>query len=808
MREVQWDATAVGPVTTWPASLKSIVAMMLYARQPMFLWWGPELIQFYNDGYVPSFGVGRHPSAMGQRGRECWAEIWPVIGPEIEGVIAQREATFHEDALVPIFRNGRMEEVYWTYGYSPVFEADGSVAGVLVVVTETTSRVVAQRRLRTARDLADVIGGATTAEALGRAALQAVAAAPEDAPWALVHRPHGSPDSSLITTDNLDAATAQAVVARVASEPIRSDFEASEPRLIDLSSILGLPGAPWPEPSQHALVIPLDGGAAKEPYGRMVIGLSARLPYDAAYQDHIRGLAGQLTSAVQRIDSLGARVAAEGARNDLLMQAPVAAALLVGPTWRFELANPLYEELVGRHVVGRNWHDCFPELHGSVVEGILTGVYEQGRTFFASEQHIPLVSNGVAEDRFFDFNMIPMRSDTGAIDGMMVVALDMTAQVRARRQLESSAVELKRLSEAKDQFVAMLGHELRNPLAPIATALRVMELRGVSGLERELAVIDRQVNHLTRLVDDLLDVSRIASGKVELDLTVLEISDVIARAIEVTSPIIEQRHQRLVVNVPRSGLRVRADIGRMTQVIANLLTNACKYGEAHGEIHVIAELRGGHVAVRVVDSGIGIDPEMLPLVFDLFSQERQSIDRARGGLGLGLAIVKNLMSMHGGSVDARSEGRGKGSTFTVTLPLIDAQAKPSDAAAPSVPPPASQTRKVLIVDDNRDSAEMLAEALRMLGHVVELAEDGPKALALVSHFAFDVALLDIGLPAMDGYELARHLRAQPATARAQLFALTGYGQEDDVRKALEAGFDAHFVKPVNFMAIVDAIGST
>ena len=218
IRKVDWTSTSVGPVDTWPQSLKSQISMMLHSRHPMFLWWGSDLVQFYNDGYTPSFGVGRHPSAMGQRGRECWAEIWPIIGPEIEAV-QRGEATFHEDALVPIFRNGRMEEVYWTYGYSPVREADGSIAGVLVVVTETTSRVVALRRLRTAQNLAELLSGAEHTDDVAHAAVRALAAAPEDAPWALaVHGDSNSPAPIPIATSGLDAAGSAAVLARLAAD--------------------------------------------------------------------------------------------------------------------------------------------------------------------------------------------------------------------------------------------------------------------------------------------------------------------------------------------------------------------------------------------------------------------------------------------------------------------------------------------------------------------------------------------------------------------------------------------------------------
>jgi signal transduction histidine kinase len=812
MRNVDWAATAVGPVETWPPQLKSLVSMILYARHPMFLWWGPELVQFYNDGYVPSFGVGRHPGALGQDGKACWSEIWPTIGPEILGVLANAEATFHEDALVPIFRNGRMEEVYWTYGYSPVFDAQGAVAGVLVVVTETTTRVVALRRLRAARALADAIGPALRHEELAQIAIRVLEGAREDAPWALLYRPH---DRSIAAATASLAATCATDIVQAAANAFQDEPSESDLVRFEVPSALDLPGDPWPEKSTHAVALRVRGGENADTCDRLVIGLSPRLPFDRTYEEHLQGIVRLLGGAAQRISSQRARIAAEDTRNDLLMQAPVAAALLMGSDWRYELANRAYVALAGREVVGKAWRDCFPELRGSPVEANLAAVYA-GETFVASEYVIQLArpSDGVLEDRFFDYKMIPIRSQAGAVTGMMVVAVEMTTQVSARRDLERTAVErealvrqLESAARAKDEFVAMLGHELRNPLAPIATALNLIALRGVSGVERELEIIGRQVQHLTRLVDDLLDVARIASGKVELSTAPVEMAEVVARAVELTSPLFEQRNQRLRASVPSSGMCVCVDMARMTQVVSNLLTNASKYSDVGDEITIVAERRDDEVVVHVEDRGIGIEADMLPLVFELFSQERQSLARSRGGLGLGLAIVRNLVAMHGGAASAHSEGRGKGSRFSVSVPRCEHDAAATAVLSQPAQTPSDQTLRILIVDDNEDSAELLSALLRRLGHETRVAHDGAEALALVDDFAPEVAVLDIGLPVMDGYELARELRARSSTRAARLFALTGYGQDGDRKRALEAGFDAHFVKPLDIEDVVRAIAA-
>lgn len=815
IRKVDWASTSVGPVDTWPQSLKSLVSMMLHTHQPMFLWWGSDLLQFYNDGYMPSFGVGRHPSAMGQRGRDCWAEIWPIIGPEIAAV-QRGEATFHEDALVPIFRNGRMEEVYWTYGYSPVQEADGSIAGVLVVVSETTSRVVALRRLRTAQNVAELLSGAEQTDDVAHAVIRALAATPEDSPWAVAFRGGGnSPVRVPIATSGLDAAGTAAVSAHLSaglSARLAADTRSPSEHLltlIDMSGVPGLPGTPWPEASTQAVALPLRAGPGSAKYGQLVIGLSPRLPYDSGYREHVLGLERQLTSAAQRIHSQGARLAAEGARRDLLLQAPFAAALMVGPGWRYELANDLYVRMVGRQVVGREWGDCFPELLGTPVQEILRKVYDGGETFFANEQLVPLARerDNVVEERFFDFTMVPIRTQGEAVDAMMVVAVELTTRVQARRDLERTAAEratlvreLERSSLAKDQFLAMLGHELRNPLSPIATALTLMGRQPGGDTGRERAVIARQVKHLVRLVDDLLDVSRVTRGKIELRREDCDVLALVEDALEIVAALLEQRRHQLQVRVTPN-LRWHGDGTRIKQVIANLLANAARYTPPGGHVNLTVAAEGGELVVRVQDDGQGLDAELLPRLFEPFVQGPRDASRSDGGLGLGLAVVKGLVGLHGGSVRAHSDGLGRGSEFVVRLPgvLPDAPSPPLDElkSAAQSGAPGQGRKRVLIVEDNQDAADLLAELLELDGHEVRVAHDGPAALALCSAFAPQVALLDIGLPLMDGYELVRSLRRDLREGTCRYYAMTGYGQPGDAALAAAAGFERVLVKPVD-----------
>ncbi len=389
---------------------------------------------------------------------------------------------------------------------------------------------------------------------------------------------------------------------------------------------------------------------------------------------------------------------------------------------------------------------------------------------------------------------------------------DVTEQVRAREVLEKAHAERTRLleklesaSRAKDEFLAMLGHELRNPLSPIVTALQLMKMRGDTQTAREQGIIQRQVDHLIRLVDDLLDISKLTRGKIQLHKETVEIGDVLNKAVEMAGVLLEQRQHRLVVHVPSRGLRWWGDPVRLAQVVSNLLTNAARYTPIGGEVRLSAFRDTSQITISVQDNGCGIAPHMLSRVFDLFVQGERGVDRAEGGLGIGLALVKSLVGMHGGSVAVKSEGLGRGSEFIVRLPLQPAAAAaPREATGAAIA--SAKRQRVLVVDDNADAADMLGLALRAQGHQVVVAHDPVAALNSLEGFTPDVAVLDIGLPVMDGYELAARMRERLGEGRCRLYALTGYGLETDRARSKAAGFEMHLVKPVNIdrlLALVD-----
>jgi signal transduction histidine kinase len=484
----------------------------------------------------------------------------------------------------------------------------------------------------------------------------------------------------------------------------------------------------------------------------------------------------------------------------VFQHAPVGVAILRGPDHVFEFANYEYLGLVARRdLVGRPARQALPEYEGQGIFEILDQVYASAEPMVIHSMRAQVQRLGEdVEEAFFDVSCQPLLDEGCRATGIAVVVVDVSELTRARREAESA-------NRAKDEFLAMLGHELRNPLAPILTALQLMRLRNLSGGEREREIIERQVRHVVSLVDDLLDVSRITRGTVQLKRARVDLADVVAKAIEMTSPAIEERRHQLNVQVPR-GLEVQGDAARLAQVLANLLTNAAKYTDPGGAVSVEGRVEGSEAVIDVTDAGRGIAPDMLPRIFELFSQERQEIDRSEGGLGLGLAIVRSLVQAHGGTVEAHSEGKGRGSSFTIRLPLACREAGVEAAGAPVLtgePSTPAAGLRVLIVDDNPDAAEMLSESLRSLGHTIRMAYNGFTALQLAAEHHPDVMLLDLGLPVMDGFEVAERLKAMPGMERVALVAITGYGQEADRERTQKAGFDEHMVKPVDLDRLED-----
>jgi PAS domain S-box-containing protein len=397
-------------------------------------------------------------------------------------------------------------------------------------------------------------------------------------------------------------------------------------------------------------------------------------------------------------------------------------------------------------------------------------------------------------------------------DGTLVGFAKITRDLTERKQVEeetAARLAAEKANRTKDEFLAMLGHELRNPLAPIVSALQLLKLRGDHKSAREHQIIERQVNQMIRLVDDLLDVSRIARGKIVLKRASFDLRDALAKASEMVIPQFELREQSFQVTAPHHPLAFDGDESRLVQVFANLLANAARYTPPGGRIEVEVDDATDELVIKVKDNGAGIDAELLPRIFDLFVQGYQTVERSNGGLGLGLTLVREIVELHGGRVEASSRGRGHGSTFTVRLPVGRAVGKggatPAAAMAPAAP---AAPRRVLVVDDNEDALTLLVDMLRTLGHQVVAAAHAEAALAALETFEPDIAILDIGLPGMDGYGLAQRIRAHRVGRATRIVALTGYTQHADKERGARAGFDAHLAKPVGLAQILAQIAQS
>ena len=402
------------------------------------------------------------------------------------------------------------------------------------------------------------------------------------------------------------------------------------------------------------------------------------------------------------------------------------------------------------------------------------------------------------DGRLIDISLTvsPIRDSSGKVVGASKVARDITE----RKQAE---LALRDVDRRKDEFLAILAHELRNPLAPIRNSLHILRLTSQHDPvgERVGDMMDRQVSHMVRLVDDLLEVSRITSGKIALRKERVDLAAVVKNSVETSRPLIEAVEHHLMLAFPAEPLIVDGDPIRLAQVFANLLNNSAKYTDAGGEIRITAHSEDGWAVVSVRDTGAGIPREMLPSVFELFTQIDRHADRAQGGLGIGLTLVKSLVEMHGGTVQANSAGLGKGSEFVVRLPLVPDRHTADFSAAPEISSSLLKPRRVLVVDDNRDAAESMGILLKLLGADVHVAYGGAEALEALPAYRPDVVILDIGMPGMDGYEVARRIRQQPEFQKVTLIALTGWGQDEDRRRSHTAGFDYHLIKPADIDAL-------
>jgi PAS domain S-box-containing protein len=786
-----WHSSPLGPPESWPPELVTAVSMALSSTFPMFLAWGAEQVFLYNDAYIPMLG-DKHPSAFGELFHRVWWEVWDDLGPIAERAMAN-QSSFLEDMPLIMERKGYTEQTYFTFSYSPLHDGEGRVVGMYCTCIETTARVEAERRAAFELALADALRPlssgehaiATASALLGRElAVERVMYGEVDDERNTFYVPrdwkrHGSSNLSG-NTFPIAAFGEEVAASGRAGEIIAITDVRMDPRTIDYQHaylmVMGVTAS---------LLVPLVKS------GRLVSFLALGYEHPHRWSEAeialARSMSERLWSAVDLARAHEA-LRAERDRSKIILDSIAEGFILVDRDWTVVQINTEGLRLSNRsfeQVIGNNHWDVWPETLATDAGRLYHEVMRTrvpGRTEF---QHLgPKAGGG-----WFEVRAYPTRD--GGIVGFF---LDITE----RRQAEE---KLRAADRRKDEFLAMLAHELRNPLAPIAAAADLLKIGRLdeNRVRQSSAIIGRQVKHMTSLVDDLLDVSRVTRGLVTLARAPVAARTIVDEAIEQVRPLFEARRQRLSVQLGAADAAVLGDKARLVQVLANLLNNASKYTpEEHG-IEIEARAEGSQLVLAVRDEGIGMDPELAPRVFDLFTQGQRSSDRSQGGLGLGLALVKNLVELHGGAVVCDSPGPGQGSSFAVTLPLMPAAAQHDDGgrAAASAVALGGRALRVLVVDDNIDAAATLSMLLEAWGYEVMVENDSLRALDLALRERPEAALLDIGLPDMDGNELARRLRADPRTHTMLLMAITGYGQDQDRRAALEAGFDHHMVKPVD-----------
>jgi len=807
IRRTDWSATPLGPIAGWPRSLQAMVGMMLHSRHPMFLWWGSDLIQIYNDAYVPSFGVGKHPAAMGQRGRDCWPEIWDIIGPQIAAVMTRGEPSWHEDALVPIFRNGAVEDVYWTYGYSPVFDDDGAIGGTLVVCTETTARVLATRqeselRARIERD---------------RQRLQQFFAQAPAGICILRGR-------DLIFEFANDHYRALVGGRDIVGKTLLAALPELEGQGLDtlLHGVLST-GQPFVGREVPMQIDRQGQGTAEDAYFTFIY---SPLRDPDADVDAVIVLALDVTDevrAAQQTTRLARKLRDSEAQFHLLAETIPQLAWIARPDGYLEWYNQRWYDYTGTtfdSMAAGGWRSVLDPQLVDEVEARWQVAREAGEAF---EMEFPLRGRD-GRYRWHLTQAVPLQDDAGRVLRWFGTNTDIDASRRAAQERaallasEQRAREVAEVaSRAKDDFLLTASHELRTPLNAILGWARMLQGGTLANSDYLRAVdsIERNARAQVRLIEDILDGSRIITGKLQLEIRPLDLTTLVQAALDAVRPAADAKRIALTVQIDAAASRVVGDPDRLQQVVWNLANNAIKFTPKDGAVDVALRRAGTEVELTVRDTGQGIGADFLPYVFERFRQAEGSTTRRYGGLGLGLALVRHLVEAHGGTVHASSEGPGQGATFTVRLPVQAivaeqvAESAPILAAErPFIPRPANLAgATILVVDDEADARDLIATVLRSKGAEVVTAATGAEALGLIASRSLTLMVSDIGMPNSDGYQLIARIRTATGVRGLNLpaIALTAYSREEDRRHALESGFQAYLSKPVEPDALIDLV---
>lgn len=795
IRDHDWNDSDLGPISAWPLTLQTGVSIMLSLPTPSMLLWGPNLIQIHNDACRDLISM-KQPGSLGRPASQNWSGIWDFLQPACEGVMQRGESFIFDDKRLIIERSGKLEEAFFRLTCSAVpgeagtGNADreqtgsermgsgekGSAGGVLVTMTEmigpTRAPVPAaegESLEQALREREELFRRALEIETIGIVFFDA---------------------EGRITLSNEAFREMSGFVREEGGEKPHGGSEAAPGNWLEdwKEWISALPQTISEiQPGQCAL--PQEKEFARKDGSRWwALTLSKRL---------------NEREGVQYVIDITGRKRAEQALRESEARFRAMAEASPALAWRVDAGgNAVYLNQRFRELIGMTLEELMPAgwrsiIHPDDAKRYLAAFEEALRKHSRFQQRVRIrVANG--EWRWLISYALPWFTANDEYAGHVGVSINITDAVTA----ESALLETDR---RKDEFLATLAHELRNPLGPISNGLSLIARPGgAASLPRLLPVIIRQVRYIERLVDDLLEVSRITSGKIEMRQGPMRLATALRDALEASMPLVKEKGHELTVFIPDRPLVVYADPMRLAQIFSNLLNNAAKYTKKGGHIWLTARQEGDEAVISVRDNGMGILPGMLPRIFDMFAQERRNGMGHQEGLGIGLSLVHRLIQMHGGMIEARSEGRDAGSEFIVRLPLCEtAEAAESPGPGKSSPPPLGL--RVLVVDDNRDAAEVLAMLLESIGVNAQTVNGGPAALAAIPNYQPNVILMDIGMPGMDGHEVARRIRSQPQFNGIKLIALTGWGQEKDRRDSIKAGFDHHLTKPVDFGVLKDLI---
>jgi PAS domain S-box-containing protein len=804
VRAYDWASTPLGPMEQWPQSLKIALGICLNSRFPMFVWWGPQQINIYNDAYVPMLGK-RHPAALGRPARESWNDIWAVVGPQAEAVLTRGEATWNERVVLMMERHGYLEETYFTWSYSPIYDESGAIGGMFCAVVEETPRVMAERaRDRLLREnetervrLEEAFEKSPSFLAILRGPDHVFEFANERYEALVGHREIiGRPVVEALPevrgqgfVEILDQVyrTGDPFVGNSVRVELR---EAGSPRLATV--YLDFVYQPMRDPEGQVV-------------GILVHGV------DVTHRE--------LASAILRESERSFRQLAD-AMPQIVFTA--------GPDGQVDYFNRQWYEYTGLpegDVSRATWEkvhtpDGLARVQEAWPHALRTG--EPYEIEYELRRHD-------GEYRWHLGRALPIRDEHGHIVRWYGTNTDIHDRKRIEQALaqalqaeQHARGQAEQASRMKDEFLATLSHELRTPLNAIlgwAHLIRRPDAKPAE-LAKAAEVIDRNARSQATIIEDLLDMSAIMSGKVRLAMKPVDLAQVVSAAIETSQPPAVAKSVTMAAHVAAADdMTVIGDADRLQQVLWNLLTNAVKFTPRGGRVEVHAERTATHVELRVSDTGEGIASDFLPHVFDRFRQADASSARRHGGLGLGLSIVKQLVELHGGSVAVASEGKARGTTFTVCLPVAARAlaAAETGAHATRTDDAARHERyaergqlegvRVLVVDDEGDARELLQRLLEGAGARTAVAGSTGQALALVGEQRFDVIVSDIGMPGEDGYQLIRRLRERHDAAALPAVALTAYAREEDRAKVIAAGFQQHLAKPLDPVRVVSTIAS-